>query len=154
VRRAEPALVAALVLAVSAGGCGRFRVAPPREATNDPTRLVAQADELARDHDARAARTIYRRVIRENPGTPAAENALYGLGLLYVDPDGRLRDYIAAQNAFGRLLAQYPESVHAFEARAWLAALGEITRAQGDARRLQTDLDRLKELDIEQEGQP
>ena len=149
-RRAIVAFVAALV----AGGCGRLRLGPPPEPTDDPTRLVVQADELARSRDARAARTLYRRVIRENPGTPAAENALYGLGLLYVDPDGRLRDYGAAQNAFGRLLAQYPESVHAFEARAWLAALGELTHAQGDARRFRTDLDRLKELDIEQEGQP
>jgi TolA-binding protein len=153
VRAAALAIVGAVV-ALSAGGCGRLRMAPPPEPTNDPTRLVAEADELARNHDARAARKLYRRVVRENPGSPAAENALYGLGLLYVDPDGRLRDYAAAQNAFARLLAQYPESVHAVEARAWLAALGELARAQGDARRFRADLDRLKELDIEQEGEP
>ncbi|HLY38291.1 MAG TPA: hypothetical protein VKU61_09660 [Candidatus Binatia bacterium] len=139
--------VLALVLVVA---CGRFRPAPPPTG-NDPTRLVAQADELVRDNSPRAARQLYRKVLHEYPRTPAAENALYGLGRLYVDPNGRLRDYSSAYVAFHRLLAEYPDGVHAEEARAWDAVLSELVRAQTELRRARGDLDRLKELDMEEE---
>ena len=68
--------VLALVLVVA---CGRFRPAPPPTG-DDPTRLVAQADELVRNNSPRTARQLYRKVVHEYPGTPAAENALWGLG--------------------------------------------------------------------------
>jgi TolA-binding protein len=130
--------------------CGRFRPAPPPTG-NDPTRLVAQADELVRNNSPRAARQIYRKVVHEYPRTPAAENALWGLGRLYVDPNCRLRDYSAAYVAFDRLLSEYPDGVHAADARAWHAALSDLLRAQTDLRRARGDLDRLKELDMEEE---
>ena len=141
------AAVLGLVVVVA---CGRFRPAPPPSG-DDPTRLVAQADELVRNNSPRTARQVYRRVVHEYPHTPAAENALWGLGRLYVDPDGRLRDYSAAYAAFSRLIAEYPDGVHAADARAWQAALGELVRAQTDLRRARGDLDRLKELDMEEE---
>ena len=137
----------ALLLVVA---CGRFRPAPPPTG-DDPTRLVAQANELARNNSPRAARQIYRKVVHEHPHTPAAENALYGLGQIYVDPNGRLRDYSAAYIAFDRLLSEYPDSVHAADARAWHAVLSELVRAQTELRRARGDLDRLKELDMEEE---
>ena len=137
----------ALVLVVA---CGRFRPAPPPTG-DDPTRLVAQADELVRNNSPRTARQLYRKVVHEYPGTPAAENALWGLGRLYVDPDGRLRDYSAAYAAFSRLLTDYPDGVHTADARAWHAALSELVRAQTELRRVRGDLDRLKELDMEEE---
>jgi outer membrane protein assembly factor BamD (BamD/ComL family) len=142
-------VVAAMLLV----GCARLRPGPPPETDHDPTRLVAEADDLARNNSPRAARQVYRQVLRDHPGTPAPENALYGLGRLYVDPDSKLRDYSAADAAFARLLAEYPDGAHADDARAWHAALNELLRAQAELRRVRGDLDRLKELDME-EGQP
>jgi TolA-binding protein len=143
----KPILVAAMLVV----GCARLRPGPPPENDHDPTRIVAEADDLVRNNSPRAARQLYRQVLREHPGTPAAENALYGLGRLYVDPDGKLRDYSAAYAAFSRLLAEYPDGVHAEDARAWHAALNELLRAQAELRRARGDLDRLKELDMEEQ---
>ena len=146
-KRMRVALVTAMLLV----GCARLRHGPPPENDHDPTRLVAEADDLVRNNSPRAARQLYREVLRDHPGTPAAENALYGLGRLYVDPDGKLRDYSAAYAAFARLLAEYPDGVHAEDARAWHAALNELLRAQADLRRVRGDLDRLKELDMKEQ---
>lgn len=144
----------ALSVGVLVVGCTRTHPAPPPAGDQDPTRLVIQADELVRSNSPRAARQLYRQVLHDHPGTPAAENALYGLGRLYVDPTTHMRDYSAAYTAFARLLAEYPDSVHAPDARAWQAALNELLRAQTELRQVRGDLDRLKELDMEQEGEP
>ncbi len=144
-------LAVGLAAAALAVGCGRLRL-PPHSGT-DATRLVRQADELARNDAPHDARRIYRQVLHDHPGTPAAERALYGLAQLYIDPNGKLKDYSFAYVAFSRLLNEYPDSVHAQEARAWHAVLTELLRNQTDARRLRGDLDRLKELDMEEEGE-
>jgi len=143
-------LRAALVMPVLLAGCGRFVMKPPPEG-GDPTRLVAQADELARNGSQAEARAIYREVVRHHSQTPAAADALWGLGRLYVDPDSKLRDYASAHVAFGRLLTEHPDSPHVAEARAWHALLGELLRAQEDAKQVKNDLERLKQLDMKQE---
>jgi tetratricopeptide (TPR) repeat protein len=145
-RRPGRAVVALIVLTA----CARFRVAPPPEG-DDPSRLVARADELAHTGSPRAARELYRKVVRLHRDSPAAANALYGLGRLYVDPGSPVHDWDAAHVAFGRLVTEHRDSVHADEARAWVAALDEMQRAQAEANRLRTDLERLKEIDMEQE---
>jgi hypothetical protein len=130
--------------------CGRFR-RPTIDTGDDPARQIAEANDLARSGSPGAARSLYRKVLREQRGTPAAAEALWGLGQLYVDPDAGLRDYSAARIAFGRIVSDYRDSRHAAEARAWYVALGELLQGQAESRRLRTDLDRLKALDMEQE---
>src|SRR5262249_55564760 len=123
----------------------------PPPGGNDPTRLIAQADELARNGSPTEARAMYRQIVRQHSQTPAAADALWGLGQLYVDPDSKLRDYTSAHAVFGRLLAEHPDSPHVAEARAWYAALGELLRAQEDSKRVKNDIEQLKRLDMEQE---
>ena len=139
-----------LFASVLLAGCGRLLMKPPPEG-NDPTRLVAQADELVRTGSPTEARAMYRQIVRQHSQTPAAADALWGLGQLYVDPDSRLRDYASAHAIFGRLLTEHPDSPHVGEARAWYAALGELLRAQEDSRRVKNDIEQLKRLDMEQE---
>jgi TolA-binding protein len=139
--------VLALVLLA---GCAWLRPALPPE-SDDPTRQVARADELARSGSPNAARSLYRKVIREHRDTPAAGDALYRLGRMYVDPASSLHDWNSAQIAFTRLVNEHPDSPHVDEARAWLAALDDLLHAQADAKRLRDDLERLKELDMQQE---
>ena len=107
--------------------------------------LVAQADDLARRGQARAAQATYERALREHPGTPAGASALYGLGRLHADPTGGLRNYRAAQRAFARLLAEYPESRWEADARTWQAVLGDLLAREAEAARLKEDAARLKE---------
>jgi tetratricopeptide (TPR) repeat protein len=138
-----------LLLAVSA--CSTARPAPwGSPAARDPggaraaVRLVADADDLARRGQARAALAAYERVLREHPGDPAGASALYGLGRLQADPAGGVRNYRAAQRAFSRLLADYPESRWETDARAWRAVVGDLLAREEEAARLKEEATRLK----------
>jgi hypothetical protein len=142
----KPVVLAAVMLAA----CARFQSPPPTVAV-PASRDLAEADRLARTGSGRAARTLYRRVLREVRGTPVAAEALYGLGRLYVDPESGVRDYGSAHMAFSRILREYPNSPRAAEARCWDALITEMQRNQTEAGRLRADLDRLKALDMEQE---
>jgi hypothetical protein len=141
---------AALLVVVALAACARFKSPPPTVAV-PASRDLAEADRLARAGSGRAARTLYRRVLREGRGTPVAAEALYGLGRLYVDPESGVRDYGSAHTAFSRILREYPDSARVPEARSWDALIGELQRNQAEANRLRADLDRLKALDLEQE---
>lgn len=139
-----------LLLALSA--CATARPAPwigtePRDpgSSRPAAQLVAQGDDLARRGQARPALAAYERVLREHPGDPAGASALYGLGRLQADPAGGLRHYRAAQRAFARLLAEYPESRWETEARAWQGVLGDLLAREAEAARLKEEASRLKE---------
>ena len=120
--------------------------------------LIADADDLARRGQARAALAAYERVLREHPGDPAGASALYGLGRLQADPAGGLRNYRAAQRTFSRLLADYPESRWEAEARTWQAVLGDLlareaeaARLKEEAVRLRTQIEQLRRTDLDLE---
>jgi hypothetical protein len=121
--------------------------AEPRDpaATRPAVRLTAEADDLTRRGQARAALAIYERVLHEYPGDPAGGAALYGLGRLQTDPAGGLRSYRAAHRTFSRLLTEYPESRWEVEARAWRAVIGDLIAREDDAARFKEDAWRLKE---------
>jgi len=107
--------------------------------------LIAHADDLARSGQTRAALAAYERVLREHPGDPVAAAALYALGRLQADPAGGLRNYRAAQRAFARLLADYPESRWAAEARTWQALIGDLLAREVETARLKEEAARLKD---------
>ena len=120
--------------------------------------LIADADDLARRGQARAALAAYERVLREHPADPAGAAALYGLGRLQADPAGGLRNYRAAQRTFSRLLADYPESRWEAEARTWQAVLGDLlareaeaARLKEEAVRLRTQIEQLRRTDLDLE---
>jgi outer membrane protein assembly factor BamD (BamD/ComL family) len=120
--------------------------------------LIADADDLARRGQTRAALAAYERVLREHPGDPAGAAALFGLGRLQADPAGGLRNYRAAQRTFSRLLADYPESRWEAEARTWQAVLGDLlareaetARLKEEAVRLRTQIEQLRRTDLDLE---
>lgn len=131
-------LALALLLAV---GCSAARM--PSSAEGQPSeaaRLVARADALAEARDGRAAQYAYQQVVREFPGDPAAAAALYGLGRLGTDPASDLRNYRVAHAAFSRLLAEYPRSRWARDARAWQATLADLLAGEDQVTRMKLQL--------------
>jgi hypothetical protein len=98
------------------------------------------------------------------PGPDPAE-ALYRLGLLQADPASGQRDYRAARATFTRLLSEYPRSRWDTEARAWQATLTDLLvredearryaqrlrRLEEETRRTKTNLEWLKQTDLERE---
>lgn len=149
-------LVVVLTLGALCTGCGTvdwFR--DKRETRSEAAQLVGRADELVREGQPSSARDLYARIVAEAPGNAVHARALHSLARLYVDPASGLRDYRAAQLAFGRLLAEYPKSEWESEARAWQAALielaareAEATRLKSEAAKLAADLQRLKRIDM------
>jgi hypothetical protein len=139
-----------LLLALSA--CSTARPSPSGSADpRDPggsraaAQLVAQADDLARRGQGRAALAGYERVLREHPGDPAGAAALHGQGRLQADPAGGVRNYRAAHRAYSRLLAEYPESRWEADARAWQIVLGDLLAREAETARLKEEAARLKE---------
>jgi outer membrane protein assembly factor BamD (BamD/ComL family) len=130
-----------LLLALSA--CSTARPAPPGSAP--AAQLVAQADDFARRGQARAALAAYERVLREHPGDPAGAGALHGQGRLQADPAGGVRNYRAAQRAYARLLAEYPESRWEADARAWQVVLADLLAREAETARLKDEAAKLKE---------
>jgi hypothetical protein len=99
---------------------------------------------MARDGQAPQARQLYEQVIRQHRDDPVRAQALLGFARLHVDPASGLRDLRAAETAFQRLLADYPQSPGAGEARAWRAVLQELAAREAEGARTRADLDRLK----------
>jgi hypothetical protein len=139
--------LAALVPGCAAGSWLRLGRAVP----GTPAADVAWGNDLAAHDQPAAARDVYQRVVREHPKDPAAGDAVWGLALLLVDGESPLCDYRAALAAFDRLVADYPRNEHVAEARAWRSALRQTQRLEAEVGRLRTDLDRLKQLDMEME---
>ena len=131
--------------------------------------IVAQADELLRQGQPRAARDLYMRIAAEPERDVEHGRALYGLARLLTDPASGLRDYRAAQAAFDRLLNEYPRDSWEADARAWNAVLmdlaarevelevrdgelgvreAEVARLRMEAARLGGDLQRLRKIDL------
>jgi len=156
-------LVVVLTLGALCSGCGSvdwFR--DRRETRSEAAQMAGRADELVRGGQQSAARDLYARIVTEAPGDAVRARALHSLARLYVDPASGLRDYRAAQLAFGRLLMEYPRGEWESEARAWQATLadlvareGELVAREAEATRLKTeaaklgaDLQRLKRIDM------
>lgn len=136
-------------------------LAPPSEAE----RTVRQADALGRTGQPAAARDLYQQVLRQHPADQASAEALYRLGVLQADPRSPLRDYRAARVSFTRLLAEYPSSRWDAEARTWQAMLTDLLvredetrranqrnqRTEEESKRTKTNLERLKQTDLDLE---
>jgi hypothetical protein len=114
-------------------------------------RLIAQADDLVERGQAQAACDVYERVLREFPEDPAGATALYSIGRLQADPASRVRNYRAAHAAFSRLLTEYPHSRWDAEARAWRAVLRDLLAREEESARLKSQIERLRQTDLDLE---
>jgi TolA-binding protein len=159
-----PRALLGLVLILSAGcsTSGRPGWFPFMWPSTDE-RAAHPPDREAREGETKAARGTPDRPGRERPGDPA--EGLYRLGLLQADPTSGIRDYRAARATFTRLLSEYPRSRWEAEARAWQATLTDLLvredearranqrlqRSDEDSKRAKTNLERLKQTDIDLE---
>jgi len=126
-------------------------------------RTAHPSDKGAPAGESKVARSTPERSGRERPADPA--EALYHLGLRQADPTSGIRDYRAARATFTRLLSEYPRSRWDPEARAWQATLTDLLLREDEARqanqrfqqgeqenkRAKTNLERLRQLDLDQE---
>ena len=106
-----------------------------------------RSEEVARPIDEpREPGSTARAAVGSRPevSTDPAE-ALYLLGVRQADPTSGIRDYRAARATFTELLIQYPHSRRNAEARAWQATLTDLLVREADARRALLRLRRSEE---------
>jgi len=160
-----PRALLGLVLILSAGCSTSGRPAWfPFTWPSADERTVHPPDSEAREGASKAAaRGTPDRPGRERPGDPA--DALYRLGLRQADPTSGIRDYRAARVTFTRLLSEHPRSRWNAAARAWQATLTDLLlredearqatqqwqRSEQDNKQSKTNLERLRQLDLDQE---
>lgn len=137
-------LAAILALGVLCVGCASVRGAGDEPDAAPGARWLARANELAAEGRTMEARDLYEQIVRKPSRDAVHAAALYELARLYVDPSGGFLDYQAAQDAFERLLADYPEGRWHAEARAWRATLLEVRALETDAARRIDEVVRLK----------
>jgi Tfp pilus assembly protein PilF len=144
--------LAGLLVAVALAGCASLQAGRGFTASSRAQTAVERGNAEARAGRPRAARNAYEEALAAEPKGPVAEDALWALALLYVQPKSPLLDYSLAATTFGRLVELAPRGRHAAEARAWRTALRELARQEREATRLRADIDRLRELDAQMEG--
>lgn len=107
--------------------------------------LVAAQHYLAvRDYDASMRES--ETVLALSSGKPPADDALFVMGLTYASPGNRKKDYNKAIILFTRVSRDYPQSVHAGQAKVWIEALQEDIQLKQAATETQRENDRLRKV--------
>lgn len=118
-----------------------------------------QADDSLTRGNYQAALGKYREIINLYP--QAADEALFGIGCIYADPQNPERDYKKSADTFRQLVAEYPKSKYREPSEMVLALFGEMTkRDRGTAalkkqlethekqiETLQKQIEQMKEID-------
>jgi hypothetical protein len=92
------------------------------------------------------AREEYSTVLMGRDAPAGADRALLGLARLALAAENPGRDERQAAMFLDRLVREYPESGWIVEARTWRDLLRTLDRLQGDVRRHQHDLQRVRRL--------
>jgi hypothetical protein len=165
------ALVVAALLAVALSSCAR-RSPPARHPPKpDPAQLLlSEARDKVASGEYQEARKLYIQILEQHPESPEAFQARWGMAWIRVDPRSPLRDYSAARINFDHLAADYGASGGDWLAwvEAWQAVLTRLSAAESEGAALknkkqaleddlvdlESDLDRLRELEMDLEVKP
>jgi hypothetical protein len=160
-------------LVLSLGSACAWRRPPP--ALNPPKPepaqlLLSQARDKVANGKYFEARELYIKILDGYPESPEAFQARWGMAWIRVDPRSPLRDYTAARRNFDHLAADYGSRGGDWLAwvEAWQAVLERLAAAETEGVALKTkkqaleddlvdlesDLDRLRELEMDLEVKP
>lgn len=114
---------------------------------------MRNAQQLLMRGDYDGSVVEYEKALRLAHNRSPADAALFKLGLIYCDPQNPNRDEQKGVISFMQLLAAYPESPWAAEARVWLALLDEKERSKQEIEKSKQaieksdeEIERLKQL--------
>ena len=116
-----------LALLVFMCGCALFDESNQRQRLRE-TLASAQQQLLRGDYEG--SLKSFERVIAIAQSQPPADMAAYHVGLLLAHPLNPNNDRPKAINAFNRVIATYPNSVWAEQARVWIGVLNETEEAK------------------------
>jgi tetratricopeptide (TPR) repeat protein len=97
----------------------------------DPIReSLLRAQNFFARKDYTASLMEYQRVLLMARGRPPADAAHFHLGLIYADPQNSQKDFQRAVECFNAVIAGYPQSPLANQARIWLAVLEDSDKTK------------------------
>ena len=116
-----------LALLVFVCGCTLFDESNQRQRLRE-TLASAQQELLRGDYEG--SLKSYERAIVMAQNQPPADMATYNVGLVLAHPLNPKNDRPKAITAFNRVIATYPDSVWAEQARVWINVLNEAEEAK------------------------
>jgi outer membrane protein assembly factor BamD (BamD/ComL family) len=149
-----------LVIAVSICGCAGIQ--KKREITVSPSRNLESAKKLLRENKVSAATNVLESICSAKGVPGVTDEALFRLGLLYLDAGQGKSEITQAQQILERLIKEYPSSSwrnHAASLIELIATLnrrirylkGENLSLSKENRELRLNIEKLKIIDIEQD---
>jgi outer membrane protein assembly factor BamD (BamD/ComL family) len=113
----------------------------------------SQAEDDVRQGNFSAAAVQYDQIISRYP--QVGDRALFQLGMIYLLPQNRQKDYSKALEYFQRLAADYPQSRYRRTGDAFIALIADIagvdkrvSSQRKQIEKLEQQLEQLKEVDI------
>jgi hypothetical protein len=91
---------------------------------------LLQAQKLFAQKDYNGSLKEYQRVLLLAGGRTPADAAYFNVGLIYADPHNPKKDSQKAVESFNAVIAGYPQSPLADQARIWVAVLDDSDRAR------------------------
>ena len=142
------AVAARAVLAVgllgSCTACSTYSLSEWLPLGQSPRNTVASSSGETRAVAAKSPQVAPPSAGQDGKNSTAAE-PLYRLGLAQADPTSGIRDYRAARATFTELLIRYARSHWDAEAPAWQATLTDLLVREDEARRSTQRLQRVEE---------
>jgi outer membrane protein assembly factor BamD (BamD/ComL family) len=149
-----------LVIAVSICGCAGIQ--KKREITVSSSRNLESAKKLLRENKVSAATNVLESICSAKGVPGVTDEALFRLGLLYLDAGQGKSEITQAQQILERLIKEYPSSSwrnHAASLIELIATLnrrirylkGENLSLSKENRELRLNIEKLKIIDIEQD---
>jgi tetratricopeptide (TPR) repeat protein len=115
---------------VSRGEISGDRKGPPEKPRESAGDHLSRARSLVAQGDFEGALREDQKALRLAAKNPPADEALFRLGLNYAHPGNPHKDFDKSISFFQRLVNQYPGSLRAEEAKAWVGILQENERLQ------------------------
>lgn len=113
---------------------------------------LEQADSLSRSGKYADAIDAYRKVIQEHPAAARETSAAqFGIIMVLVAADNAQRDYGLALAKIDEFITQHPRHELIPQARSWRSIIKQLLDVRRENDRLNTSIERLKQLDMRQE---
>jgi len=106
---------------------------------------LLRAQKLFARKDYNGSLKEYQRVLLMAGGRTPADAAYFNLGLIHVDPHNPKKDTQKAVESFTAVVAGYPQSPLADQARTWAAVLDDSDKTKQELENLKQELENSKQ---------
>jgi outer membrane protein assembly factor BamD (BamD/ComL family) len=144
-------LYVVLLIYLSISGCTSLEA--PRAETvvswQGAREHLAGGQKALAQHNYQASLQEFELALYLSAGKPPADEALFHLGMAYIDPENPKRDCSKSITSFQRLAREYPQSPWAEPARIWTVTLKEQEALRQGVSEARQESEKLKRLSNE-----